>query len=467
VIDLSIVNAQVVTEDLVQPLDIHVAGGRIVALSEPGQDQPDAAEVIDAAGLHVLPGVVEPHAHIGLGDGDDWQTETASAARGGVTTVFNYVMGSASYYDQVKAEHELAGPRTHVDYGLHVVPCTEQHLAELDGYVRDLGVNSFKYFMSFRGDEGKYLGISGTDDGFLTEYLQKVAAHPGAVANIHAENIEVVWRLRKELMASGEDSFRAWNDSRPGFVEAEAAARAAFFGRLYGATVYIVHTSAAMTVQEAARARAAIPPGSPARLLLETCAHYLTHTQDAAEGMIAKANPPLRTQQDADGLWAAIASGEIQTVGSDHSPRHRSKKTGTVWQSPAGVSGIGVQLTVLLSEGYHQRGIPLTTISKLTATNPARIFGVYPRKGAIRVGSDADLTLVDLDAARVVGPDSFGGRAEYNLYEGRTLTGWPVRTCLRGQWSFADGAVVSPPGSGRYLPRHPASPATSSHQTAE
>lgn len=452
-VDLSIVNGVVVTEDAVQPMDIHVTGGRITGLTAPGEGVPEAAEVVDAAGLHVLPGVVEPHAHIGLGDDDDWRTETESAARGGVTTVFNYVMGSQSYYNLVKAEHEAAGPRTHTDYALHVVPCTEQHLDELDGYVTDLGVNSFKFFMSFRGDEGKYLGISGSDDGFLVEYLRKVAAHPGAVANIHAENIEVVWRLRAAIQAAGEDGLPAWNRSRPGYVEAEALARAAFFGRLTGAPVYIVHTSGGMTIEEAARARAAIEPCSDHALLLETCAHYLTHTEDTDIGMIAKANPPLRGEADKDALWAAIAAGDIQTIGSDHSPRHRAKKTGTVWQSPAGIAGIGLQLIVLLSEGYHKRNVPLTTVVGLTSANPARIFGIYPRKGTIKVGSDADFTLVDLDAEREIGPDTFGGRAAYNLYEGWTMKGWPVSTFLRGLCSFRDGEIVSAPGSGIYLPR--------------
>lgn len=458
-VDLSIVNGIVVTEDIVQPMDIHVTGGRITGLTAPGQPAPEAAEaaeaaeVVDATGLHVLPGVVEPHAHIGLGGEDDWRTETESAARGGVTTVFNYVMGSESYYEQVKAEHEAAGPRTHTDYALHVVPCTEQHLDELDGYVTDLGVTSFKFFMSFRGDEGKYLGISGSDDGFLVEYLQKVAAHPGAVANIHAENIEVVWRLRAAIQAAGEDGLPAWNRSRPDYVEAEALARAAFFGRLTGAPVYIVHTSAGMTVEEATRARAAIKPGSGAALSLETCAHYLTHTEDTGIGMIAKANPPLRSEADKDALWAAVAAGDIQAIGSDHSPRHRSRKKGTVWQSPAGIAGIGLQLVVLLSEGYHKRNIPLTTVVRLTSANPARIFGIHPRKGTISIGSDADFTLVDLEAEREVGPDTFGGGTGYNLYEGWTMKGWPVSTFLRGRWSVRDGEIVSAPGSGIYLSR--------------
>jgi dihydropyrimidinase len=327
------------------------------------------------------------------------------------------------------------------------VPATAQHLEEFDDYIRDLGVTSFKFFMSFRGEEGAYLGIPGSDDGYMFEYLRKVASHPGAVANVHAENIEVVWRLRKEVQESGADGLPAFDASRPDFTEAEALARAAFFGRVTGAPVYIVHTSAGMTVEEAkvARTRGDSP------LYLETCAHYLTHTRDSEQGSLVKANPPLRGAADVEALWAAVFDGTIQTIGSDHSGRHRSKKQGTIWQAANGLPGVGSQLTVLLSEGHHKRGLPLERIVELTATNPAKIFGVHPRKGAIAAGSDADIALVDLDEVRTVTPTTWGGASEYSPYEGWDLRGWPVATLLRGQYSYRDGEVVSAPGTGEYI----------------
>lgn len=451
--DTSIVGGTVVAPEGIRKADVHIDGGRIVAVTEPGSGREvDAKQVIDANGLHVLPGVVEPHAHIGMGAPTDWATESASAALGGVTTVFNYVMGSASYFEQIKAEHEMADANTHVDYALHIVPATEQHLEEFDRYVTELGITSFKFFMSFRGEEGAYLGIPGSDDGYMYEYLRKVAAHPGAVANVHAENIEVVWKLRKEVQESGAEGLPAFNASRPDFTEAEAAARAAFFGRVTGAPIYIVHTSAAMTLGEAkiARGRGATSP-----LYLETCVHYLTHDETTELGVLAKANPPLRTAADREALWEALRDGTIQTVGSDHSGRHRSKKSGTVWQAANGLPGIGNQLTVLLSEGHHKRGLPLDRIVELVASNPAKIFGVYPQKGAIAAGSDADITLVDLDEIRTVTPTTWGGASEYNVYEGWEMRGWPVATLLRGEYSYKDGEVVSAPGSGTYLFRKP------------
>lgn len=447
----SIVGGLVVLEDGVVERDVHIDGEIIVAITERGSGREnDADEIVDATGLHVFPGVVEPHAHIGLGAPTDWETESAAAARGGVTTAFNYVMGSASYFDLVPAEHDVAGANTHVDYALHVVPSTEQHLAELDSYITDLGVTSFKFFMSFRGEEGAYLGIPGSDDGYMVEYLRKVASHPGAVANVHAENIEVVWRLRKQVQESGADGLAAFDASRPDYTEAEAVNRAAFFGRVTGAPVYIVHTTAKLSLEEAARARAV---ESSAPLLMETCVHYLTHTRDSELGSLTKANPPLRGDADVEALWEALFSGAIQTVGSDHSGRHRSKKAGTIWQAANGVPGIGNQLTVLLSEGHHKRGLPLERIVQLVAAEPARIFGVYPRKGAIAVGSDADLALVDLAAKKTVEPTTFGGSSEYSIYEGWQLTGWPVATILRGEFSFRDGEVVSAPGTGTYIHR--------------
>jgi dihydropyrimidinase len=451
-IDLSIVGGTVVTDHAEEALDVHVDAGRVVALTTPGTAGFAAREVVDASGLHVLPGVVEPHAHIGIGGQDDWRVESASAVRGGVTTVFNYVMGSESYHDLVRAEHEIAGPNTHIDYGLHVVPCTPQHLDELDSYVTELGINSFKYFMSFRGEEGRYLGISGADDGYLFEYLTRVAAHPGAIAAIHAENIEIVWRLRAAMQAAGGNDLHAWNRSRPDFTEAEGVARAAFLARVTGTPTYFVHMSAAMSIVEAKRARAAAGDEGPP-LYLETGAQYLTHTEDANEGVIAKLNPPLRSSADRQALWAAIERGDIEVIGSDHAPRHVSKKSGTVWEASNGVPGIGMQLTILLSEGHHRRGLPLTRIVALTSANPARIFGVYPTKGALLPGSDADITLVDLALEKRATADSWGGGSGYNLYEGWDIKGWPVATFLRGTPGFRNGEVVSAPGTGRYLPR--------------
>ncbi len=449
-LDLLIRGGEVVLPSGVERLDIGVDDGKIVALLSPRSDDMLATETLDATGLCVFPGVIDPHTHFGLGGDQDWLTESRSAAIGGVTTVINYVMGGASYFEQVPREHETADKLSIVDYALHVVPCTQTHLDELHRYSSELGICSFKYFMNFRGNEGAYLGVKGTDDAFLVEYLKRVGEIDGLVANIHPENIEIVWALRQQVRESGLDGLAAWDAARPDYVEAEGIVRAAFYADLARAPLYVVHVSAASCLDEIRHARAR-PRRAP--LYAETCPHYLTHTVDSSCGTRAKVNPPIRHAHDVAALWDALSDGTIQTVGSDHVARHVSFKDDDIWSASAGMPGAGSILTVLLSEGYHRRGLPLERIAELTAGNAADIFGLAPVKGRIAPGADADLVLVDLAAERAVDAGTWQSAAGYNLYEGQTLKGWPTLTLRRGEVLVRDGEVVAPSGTGTYLGR--------------
>jgi dihydropyrimidinase len=449
-VDTLIKGATIVDEDGLRNADIAVQDEQIAWLLDPGSADVVAERTIDAEGLHAFPGAIDPHTHIGLGGATDWLTETETAARGGVTTVINYVMGGSSYFSLVADEH-AAAEASRVDYALHVVPCSERHLDELPQYARELGVTSFKYFMSFRGNEGAYLGVAGTDDGYLYRYLRLIAQLPGTIANVHPENIEVVWTLRDEVRTAGLGGLEGWDASRPDFVEAEAVGRAAYLAASVGAPLYLVHISAAKCLEEIQRARQRSSVGPP--IYAETCPHYLTHHVASPVAALGKVNPPLRREEDCEALWEGLKDGIVQTVGSDHVPRRRELKEKDIWESTAGIAGLGTTLTVLISEGFHKRGLDLPTVTKVTSTNAARIFGIYPQKGAIRVGSDADLVLVDLDEERTVDPNTWGGGAGYNLYEGWRMKGWPRTTILRGQIVYEAGDVTGSAGFGRYLRR--------------
>ncbi|MBI3964379.1 MAG: amidohydrolase family protein [Chloroflexi bacterium] len=429
--------------------EILVEGGRIAALLAPGDEQP-ADRVVDATGRYVLPGIIDPHLHVGLGNGlEDWNSETKSAAAGGVTTIISFLMSSQPYLPLFKETNEAATRLAHVDYSFHVVPCTPTHLEEMPALI-EAGITSFKYFTSFRGDEGLYLGISGTDDGFLYTYLQQVAAYEGAIAAIHPENIEVVWKLRKQLQDAGRDDLPAWDESRPIFVETECSLRAMFFAQQTGAPLYLVHVSGALPTREIRSWRSRFPE---ARVFMETCPHYLTNTKDDPIGTLGKINPPLRSRADLEALWEAIADGTVDTIGSDHVARPLEKKRGSIWTATAAFPGTGTILPVLLSEGVNRRGIALERVVEICSTNPARIFGLYPRKGSLQIGSDADLTIVDLGLERTVTPELLYSFAGFSLYDGQTLKGWPVQTIVRGQVVMNDGQIVGQPGHGRYLPR--------------
>jgi dihydropyrimidinase len=318
--------------------------------------------------------------------------------------------------------------------------------------MREYGVWSYKFFTNFRGNEGKYLGVEGTDDGFLYRYLRTIGQHRGAVACVHAENIEVVWQLQKELQAAGRDDLAAWDESRPDWVEADYIHSTLLFASRVAAPTYVVHVTAELCLEEIRVARKRWPA---LPIYAETCPHYLTHTADMImePRALGKVNPPLRHRADVDALWEAVADGTIDTIGSDHVPRGKEKKGGAIWSASAGFPATGALLPVLLSEGLHKRGVPIERIVALTSYNPARIFGLYPRKGAIAPGSDADLVIVDPNLERVVEPSTFQSRADYSLYDDWTLKGWPILTMVRGQVVARDGHLAGAPGRAQYLPR--------------
>lgn len=449
-VDVLVTGGVVVHEHGCERMDIGIKDGLVVSLTKVGHSPSVAARVIDAAGQYVFPGVIDPHTHIGLGHPEDWKTETQAAVRGGVTTVINYVMGSSPYKSQLPEEHAAAARLACVDYALHVVPCTQEHLDEIEECIEEHGITSFKFFTSFRGTEGAYLGIEGTDDGYLYEYMRRVGLYDGAVANIHPENIEVIWRVKPEVERSELLGLEAWNAARPDCAEAEAIYRAAFYAALHRTPLYIVHLSCAAGLEQIEIARQNLEGLS---LYTETCPHYLTHTQDSPVGSLGKVNPPLRTEADVEALWEGLKSGAIDTVGSDHVARLKTFKDKGIWEASAGIPGVGTILTVLLSEGVHRRHLPLERVAAVTSSNSARIFGLYPKKGNIQIGADADLCVVDLDEERVVQADTWGGNAGFNLYEGRTMRGWPKLTLSRGEIVFDGESVVAAPGRGEYLPR--------------
>jgi dihydropyrimidinase len=427
--------------------DVAVTDGKIAAVLDPGAAV-SAAEEIDARGLHVLPGSVDPHLHIGLGTGvDEYPGETGAAALGGVTTVFNILSHPGSYEPVLQEHLDRAEATARIDFGFHTVLMTEEHLDELDAIKERFGLRSFKYFMSFRGDEGKYLGVEGTHDGKMWRILSAVAQRDDLLF-VHAENLEVVWTLRDELQASGRTDLAAWDDSRPPFTEAEAVRRVTYFAQATGARLYLVHISTADSLDQIRRAREEFPH---LRLSVETCPHYLTHTVDFAGGNIGKVNPPLRRAEHVEAVWAGIADGTVDTLGSDHVSRKRATKDADIWTASAGFPGAPTALPVMITHGHLERGIPLERIAELTSSEPARLLGLEGRKGDIAPGFDADLALIDLDTRRTPDPAWLGTNSDYSLYENEQLAGWARHTFVRGIPVVREGQVVAAPGVGAYV----------------
>ncbi len=455
--DLVIRGAEAILPDIGQvACDIAVADGKIAAILAPDADC--AAEArFDARGLVILPGAIDVHLHLGHGKDiarprvpEDAARETAAAAMGGITCFVPYLMATEPFEDMFDEVCQVTAAGARIDFGYHFIISTEAQLAGVPGYASAHGVPSFKIFMNNRGGEGARLGLPDIDDGFLLRLCEAAAASGGMVCP-HPETIELAWITRKRAQAAdpnGTGGLTTWNASRPPFVEADAVQRAAYIGQVTGAPIYIVHTSSAEALDAALRHRRA-----GAQIVVETCPHYLTH-DILTPGDVAKINPPLRAPSDREALWQGLLSGEIDTVGTDHVHRDISSKAGGIWAASPGCPGLETLLPVLLSEGHHKRGLSLSRIAAVSATNPARAMGLGHVKGAIVPGLDADLTLVDLKAEWVMDRADVVSSAGYSIYEGWKFHGRVEHSFVRGRAVLRDRTLQDEAvGTGRYVRR--------------
>ena len=343
----------VANEGLVEA-DIGIKNGKIVEIIY--SERPiEAQKVINVSGKIVMPGIIDAHTHLTMGDSPDpYMTETKSAVLGGVTSILTYLFQSSPYQDLYSEDLEQVSNRSFADVGFHFGLVSDLHKEEIPKYVNDYGVTSFKFFMSFRGEEGKYLGIKGIDDGLMYEFFQEVAKVPGGVIATHPENIEVIWKLNEKLKDLDRDDLEAWTEARYDFVEAESILRALYFAKETNTSVYIPHVSSKKALEECRIFKERYD-----NYFVETCLHYLIKTCKSSIGTLGKVNPPLRYDQDIESLWEGIKDGTIHVVGSDHVPRRRKHKEGGIWKASAGFQGLATLLPLMLDEGYHKRGISL------------------------------------------------------------------------------------------------------------
>jgi dihydropyrimidinase len=431
--------------------DIGVSAGRIATI---GAALPRADQEVDARGLLVLPGGIDVHTHLdielgGMRSADDFDSGTAAAACGGVTTICDYAWQEKgwSLAQTLEAWKARARDRAHVDYGFHVVmnDVTEATLAEIPAVVA-AGYPSLKLFM---------IKEFGPSDEALLRVLRAARA-AGAVVNIHAENSEMLNLAVGDMLAAGRWDPRHYAESRPALAEAEATRRAIDYAELVGAEIYIVH----MSCREAVEAvRAARRRGL--RVWGETRPIYLGLTDERyAPGGVEAAKvvgaPPLRTPADVEALWDGLRTGDVHAIGSDNcSWTVEQKAVGAqdFRKVPYGVPGLETEMRVIYSEGVAKDRISVHTFVAAFATNPARIFGLYPQKGTIAVGSDADLVLFDPARTERIDARRLHSRAGYDPFEGWEVRGVPVLTIARGEIVAREGELVSRPGRGRHLLR--------------
>jgi dihydropyrimidinase len=430
--------------------DVAVAAGRVAALGV--VDAVDAERVIDAGGHYVLPGIVDPHVH--FANQRDYEeeclTETRAAVLGGVTTVGVMVLNFAeSYHDFMPKLLDIIERQALADVFCHFGIFDASQVAELQDCAQAYGVRSFKFFMS------GYPGICpAVDDGILFNGFREIAAlGPDAIACIHAENGAIVAAAKAELQATVPDGGLAeWTHAHPPLAEELAIQTGARLAAAAGTRLYVVHVSSAEGLACGTELKA-----KGADLILETTSPYLCVDTTDEMGLLMKMVPPVRDPMNREALWQGVDSGAIDVIGTDNTARDRAAKAPEkgLHGSGVGLPCVGVHLPSLLHFGYHERGLSLERLVTLAAKRPAEIFGLYPRKGTICVGGDADLVLVDTSLERTVDSSEMGSYADYYVLEGRTLRGWPVATIKGGQVIVEDHRLLAEPGTGSYLERTP------------
>lgn len=455
---LLIKNGRIVTDSAVFDGDILIGDGKIRAveagLERPGPD----TGIIDAAGLYVLPGGIDPHVHMalplasGIESADDFESGTTAALAGGTTSIIDFVTpGRSQSLIEALDERKALAQKSLCDYGLHmsITAWNETIAAEMERCVEGEGITSFKVYLAYKE-------TIGLEDRELISAMA-AAARLKVLITAHCEHGDVVGYLQEKYIRQGRTGPEYHPLSRPPEVEREAVCRALLLAKATNCPLYVVHVSTAEAAAEIERAREA-----GQQVLAETCPHYLLLDESryrlpGFEAARYVMSPPLRANAHLAALWKACARGVIQVVATDHCPFHfkgqKEMGRGDFTRIPNGVAGVENRLSLLYTYGVLEDKISLRQFVDLTATGPARIFGLYPRKGTIRPGADADLVLWDPHQQDTISAKTHHQHCDTNIYEGFPIKGKPHLVISNGKPAYQEGRLLLKPGSGHYLPR--------------
>ncbi|MFS0777286.1 dihydropyrimidinase [Neobacillus sp. 3P2-tot-E-2] len=449
-------NGTIVTASDTYTAEILIEDGKIsqigTNLSAPG------AEIIDANGCLVIPGGIDPHTHLDMPFGgtvtkDDFETGTMAAAFGGTTTIIDFCLTNKGepLKNAIKTWHAKSREKAVIDYGFHlmIAEINENVLNELPNVINEEGITSFKVFMAYKN-------VFQADDETLFRTLVSAKEH-GALVMVHAENGDVIDYLTKKAIAEGNRDPIYHALTRPPELEGEATGRAAKLTGLANSQLYVVHVSCADAVEKIAEARS-----KGFNVWGETCPQYLVLDQSYLEkpnfeGAKYVWSPPLREKWNQEVLWNALKSGQLQTLGSDQcSFDFKGQKDlgrDDFTKIPNGGPIIEDRLSILFSEGVRKGRISLNQFVDLSSTRAAKLFGLFPKKGSIAVGADADIVIFDPQVERVISAETHHMAVDYNAFEGMKVTGEPVSVLSRGEFVVRDKQFVGKPGSGQYLKR--------------
>jgi dihydropyrimidinase len=448
----------IVTASDIYKADVLIEDGVISLIGTNLADTVQADTTVDATNQYVIPGGIDVHVHLdmpfgGTTSADDFESGTIAAAHGGTTSVVDFAIQSfgGSLHAALEDWHKKAQGKAAIDYSFHMIAreINEQTLSEMDEMVRREGVTSFKLFMAYRN-------VFQLDDASIFRAMRRTADNGGLIC-MHAENGGVIDVLVEKALAEGKTAPKYHALTRPTKAEGEATRRAIALSEMAGVPVYIVHLSCADALQQVREAR---DMGLPA--YAETCPQYLfldfsDYEKPGFEGAKYVMSPPLREKAHQDALWRGLAGNDLQVVSTDHCPfcMKEQKEIGKddFSKIPNGAPGIETRMSLLYDGGVVGGRISLNRFVELTSTNPAKLMGLFPKKGTIAVGTDGDIVVFDPNATMTLQQHTLHMRVDYNPYEGRKVQGVPTTVLSRGNVIVDKGQFLGKPGDGKFVPR--------------
>ncbi len=451
--DLLIKNGVVVTHESSFSADIAINGEKVAAIGFPGFVK-SAETVFDAHGKFILPGLIDPHVHMahpfqGEPSADSVGAASKAAAFGGVTYLIDFAIQWDKSLNLVEVVNnrlkEISG-QCYVDFSLHGVPTkSNEESVQAVTLTKKEGINSFKVYMVYR-QQGRMV-----DDAILFRLLEEMKKSGGTLL-VHAENVSIAEYNQEKFTSEGLTAAKYFPLAKPNSVEAEAINRVLFLNRLTESNLYVVHVSTKEGVDLIRLAQA-----NGENVIAETCTHYLTLTDEVYErpdGSNFICSPPIRKQADVDALWKGIRDGTLSIISSDHcgfDTRQKQLGEGDFSKTPNGLPGIEARLPVIYSEGVLKKRISINQMVALTSTNPAKTFNMYPRKGALLPGSDADMVILDTDKQLILDQKHLHGNTDWSPYAGMKLTGFANSTLLRGKFLVKNEVFVDNNNYGNFI----------------
>ncbi|WP_371018492.1 allantoinase AllB [Pseudalkalibacillus sp. JSM 102089] len=456
--DLRITNGTIVSESQLYKANVYVNDGKIAVITN---EWFEATEEIDATGKHVLPGLIDTHVHSrdpGPTYKEDFAHSTRAAASGGITTIFEMPnttppVNSAENFD---LQNQNLQQKAYVDYGLWGICLGPLNLANIQD-LHKKGVIGFKFFWGYAVHEETYQllynykpgmenVIAPFDDGDVYEMMEEVA-QTGQVFAVHAESNELIQKLTGRIEQQGGQTYDDLLKGRPNVAEALTVSKGIEMAKASGVRLHILHVSSEEAV-EAVR----IAQGSGHSITVETCPHYLfLSNEDYAEiGPQMKVYPPVKYIKDQLAIWDGIADGTISHVCSDHAPHTEEEKDGDLWSIPAGMCGVE-SMTSLMLNAVNEGRVSINDVARLLSEEPAKMFGIYPEKGAIQIGSDADITIVDLQKESTIRREDLHSKSKVTAFDGFAVKGMPTHTIVRGKVVMKEGAIVGEKGYGHLI----------------